>query len=242
MIDLSKIKAIYKKEMKSYFNSAIAYVIIVVFLALVGWFYVNNIFLINAASMRPMFDTVIPLIFLLIIPAITMRLLSEESKSGTIEFLATKPVRDLDIILGKFLAAWSLIGLMLAQTLLYFVTIASLGEMDYGVVASGYFGLLLVSAAYISFGIFASSITDNQIVAFIIGLIITVFFYFIDKALMYVPAWAASTVQYFGVDFHYLSIARGVIDTRDLLYFVSLIGFMLYLTVFSIGRRKWQND
>jgi ABC-2 type transport system permease protein len=228
--------------MKSYFNSAIAYVIIIVFLALVGWFYVNNIFLINAASMRPMFDTVIPLIFLLIIPAITMRLLSEESKTGTIEFLATKPVREMDIVLGKFFAAWSLISLMLAPTLLFFITIASLGEVDYGVIASGYFGLLLVSAAYISFGIFASSITNNQIVAFIIGLVITVFFYFIDKALMYLPSWAASTVQYFGVDFHYLSIARGVIDTRDLLYFATLICFMLYLTVFSLGRRKWQND
>lgn len=236
---INNIKAIFLKELRSYFNSAIAYVIIVVFLALVGWFYVNNIFLNNEATMRSMFDSVIPLVFLFIIPALTMRLLSEEKKSGTIEILTTKPIHDYDIVLGKFFSAWALIGIILVPTLLYYITVASLGKLDHGPVIGGYIGLLLVAGVYISLGLFASSLTENQVIAFILGLVFILIFFILDKILIYLPGWAASTVEYFGVDYHYSSISRGVIDTRDIIYFLSMMGFILYLTVVSLERRKW---
>lgn len=229
---------IYRKEIRSYFNSAVAYVVVVVFLAFLGWFYAANIFLINIASLREMFETA-RWILLFIIPAITMRLLAEETKSGTIELLATKPVYDAEIVIGKFLAAWSLIAFALAPTLIYYITIASLGAIDHGPVIGGYLGLLLMAGVYISIGLFASSVTDNQIVAFILGIFLILMFFVLDKVLMFVPGWLASTLEYLGTDSHYVSIARGVIDSRDLVYFFSMLGIMLYLSVVSLQRRSW---
>lgn len=236
---INNIKTIASKELNSYFNSATAYVIITVFLALVGWFYVNNIFLIDTATMLPMFEQIIPLIFLFIIPALTMRLFSEEKKTGTIELLATKPIRDIDIILGKFFAAWTLVGIMLLPTFLYWGSIAAISDIDHGPVIGGYLGLMLMAAVFISAGLLASSLTENQVVAFIIGLVFILLLYFLDKVLIYFPAWAASTIEYFGIDFHYANIARGVIDTRNLIYFASAFSLFIYLTLLSLERRKW---
>src|SRR5512142_1414947 len=134
---LPNVGPIYRREMRSYFNSPVAYVVIVVFLAIIGWFFSNNLFLINVASMRVVFDLV-PLIFLFFVPAITMRLLAEEKKSGTLELLATKPVRDVEIVLGKFLAAWTLLAAALAPTLIYLFTLMLLGSPDLGPVFAGY--------------------------------------------------------------------------------------------------------
>ncbi|MBI2619406.1 MAG: ABC transporter permease subunit [Ignavibacteriales bacterium] len=235
---LRNIGPIYAKELRSYFNSAVAYVVIVVFLAFLGWFYASNIFLINIASMREMFETA-RWILLFVIPAITMRLLAEETKSGTIELLTTKPVHDAEIVLGKFFAAWSLIGFALAPTFVYYATIASLGNVDHGPVIGGYLGLLLMAGVYVAVGLFASSVTDNQIVAFILGIFMIMVLFVMDKILMFVPEWLTSVFEYIGTDSHYVSIARGVIDTRDIVYFLSMLGFMLYLSVISLERRKW---
>ncbi len=228
----------YVKELRSYFNSAVAYVVIVVFLAFLGWFYASNIFLLNLASMREMFETA-RWVLLFIIPAITMRLLAEEKKSGTIELLTTKPVHDAEIVLGKFLAAWSLIGFALVPTLVYYVIVASHGDIDNGPVLGGYLGLLLMAGVYVSMGLFASSITENQIVAFIIGIFLIVTFFVLDKVLVFVPANLVSVFEYLGTDFHFLNMARGVIDSRDLVYFISVAGCMLYCSVLALGRRKW---
>ena len=143
----SNVGPIFRKELRSYFNSAVAYVVIVVFLAIVGWFFTSSLFLVNIASMRTMFE-VIPAVFLFIIPAITMRLLSEEKKSGTIELLTTKPISDTEIVLGKFLAAWALVGLAMLPTILYYITLAFLGNIDSGPVVGGYFGLMLMAGVY----------------------------------------------------------------------------------------------
>lgn len=229
---------IFKKELRAFFNSAVAYVLIVVFLGLTGWFYVNDIFLYNVASMRMMFD-IIPLIFLFIIPALTMRLISEERKTGTLELLATKPVKDYEIIIGKFSAAFALIALALLPTLIYFVTLLSLGDIDIGPVIGGYLGLLLMAAVYISLGMLASSLTDNQIVAFILGFVLVLVLFFFDKILLYLPEWLASIVEFIGIDFHYSNIARGVIDSRNIIYFLSAIVFALNLSWLSLQRRKW---
>jgi ABC-2 type transport system permease protein len=234
----SNTATIFRKELRSYFNSAVAYVVIVVFLAIVGWVYTSSMFLINIASLRLMFEW-IPLVFLFVVPAVTMRLLAEEKKAGTIELLTTKPLHDWEVVAGKFLAAWALIGLALLPTLLYYCTVAFLGEIDNGPVIGGYIGLLLMAGVYVAVGLLASSVTENQIVAFIIGLLLMFALFLMDKVLMFVPDFMTSIIEYLGIDFHFSSIARGVIDTRDIVYFLSLLGFSLYLSVVSLERRKW---
>jgi ABC-2 type transport system permease protein len=234
----SNVGTIFKKELRSYFNSAVAYVVIVVFLAIVGWMYTSSMFLINVASLRMMFELV-PLVFLFVVPAVTMRLLAEEKKAGTIELLTTKPLHDWEIIAGKFLAAWALIGIALLPTLIYYITIVFLGDIDNGPVIGGYVGLLLMAGVYVAIGLLASSLTENQIVAFIIGLLLMFAFYMMDKVLIFVPDFMTSVVEYLGIDFHFSNIARGVIDSRDIVYFGSMLGFTLYLSVVSLEKRKW---
>jgi ABC-2 type transport system permease protein len=236
--NLSNTGTIFRKELRSYFNSAVAYVVIVVFLAIVGWVYTSSMFLINVASLRLMFEW-IPLVFLFVVPAITMRLLAEEKKAGTIELLTTKPLHDWEIVAGKFFAAWMLIALALLPTLIYYITIAFLGDIDNGPVLGGYIGLLLMAGVYIAVGLMASSLTENQIVAFIVGLLLMFALFLMDKVLIFIPEFMISVVEYLGIDFHFSSIARGVIDTRDVVYFLSVLGFSLYLSVISLGRRKW---
>jgi ABC-2 type transport system permease protein len=235
---LSNTNTIFRKELRSYFNSAVAYVVIVVFLAIVGWVYTSSMFLINVASLRLMFEW-IPLVFLFVVPAITMRLLAEEKKAGTIELLTTKPLHDWEIVVGKFLAAWALIGFALLPTLLYYITIAFLGNIDNGPVIGGYIGLMLMAGVYVAVGLLASSVTENQIVAFIIGLLLMFALFLMDKVLIFIPDFMTSVVEYLGIDFHFSNIARGVIDTRDVVYFLSILGFSLYLSVVSLERRKW---
>ena len=234
----SNVGTIFKKELRSYFNSAVAYVVIVVFLAIVGWMYTSSMFLINVASLRMMFE-LIPLVFLFVVPAITMRLLAEEKKAGTIELLTTKPLHDWEIVAGKFLAAWALVGIALLPTLIYYITVVFLGDIDNGPVIGGYLGLLFMAGVYVAIGLLASSFTENQIVAFIVGLLIMFAFFMMDKVLMFVPDFMTSIVEYLGIDFHFSNIARGVIDSRDVVYFGSVLGFTLYLSVVSLEKRKW---
>ncbi len=235
---LSNVGTILKKELSSYFNSAIAYVVIVVFLAIVGWLYTSSMFLINVASLRMMFE-LIPWVFLFVIPAVTMRLLAEEKKAGTIELLATKPLHDWEIVIGKFLAAWILIGITLLPTLIYYITVAFLGDIDNGPVIGSYLGLLLMAGVFVAIGLFASSLTENQIIAFIIGILLMLAFFIMDKILIFVPDVMTSVIEYLGIDFHFSNIARGVIDSRDVVYFGSVLGFTLYLSVVSLEKRKW---
>ncbi len=238
MNSLSSIFPIYKRELRSYFNSPVAYVFIVVFLVILGWFFTSNLFLMNVASLRIVFELV-PLIYLFFVPAVTMRLLAEEKKSGTLELLTTKPVRDIEIVLGKFFAAWTLLAAALAPTLLYLITIMSLGKIDIGPVICGYVGLLLMGGVYISIGLLASSLTENQIIAFILSFLIVFVLFMLDKILMYVPDAFASTLEFLSMDFHFSNIVRGVLDSRNLIYFGSLLGFSLFLATVSLERRKW---
>jgi len=238
MPSAQNILTIFRREIRSYFNSPVAYVVIIVFLAIIGWFFSTNLFLMNLASMRVAFE-LIPLVFLFFVPAITMRLLAEEQKSGTLELLTTKPIRDEEIVLGKFFAAWALLAAALAPTLLYVIIVAALGPLDFGPVVSGYLGLLLMGGVYIGIGLFASSVTENQIVAFILSFLIILAFFLLDKVLMFVPEGFASTLEFLAMDYHFSNIARGVIDSRDLIYFGSLLYFSLYLSTVSLERRKW---
>lgn len=238
MKTLPNVLPIYRRELRSYFNSPVAYVVIVVFLAIIGWFFTSNLFLMNVASLRIVFELV-PLIFLFFVPAVTMRLLAEERKSGTLELLATKPVQDVEIVLGKFLAAWTLLAATLAPTVLYLVSVMTIGKIDMGPVLTGYLGLLLMGAVYIGIGILASSLTENQIIAFILSFLIVFALFMMDKILIYVPEGLTSTVEFLAIDYHFSNIARGVIDSRNIIYFGSLLGFSLFLATVSLERRKW---
>jgi ABC-2 type transport system permease protein len=238
MMTLSNVFPIYRRELRSYFNSPIAYVVIVVFLAIIGYFFTSNLFLMNVASMRIVFELV-PLVFLFFVPAITMRLLAEEKKSGTLELLTTKPVRDVEIVLGKFLAAWTLLGAALLPTLIYLITMMVLGKIDLGPIISGYIGLMLMGGVFVAIGIFASSLTENQIIAFILSFLFVMALWMMDKVLLYVPSGLTSTLEFLGIDYHFSNIARGVIDSRNIIYFVSMLGFSLLLATVSLERRKW---
>ena len=179
--------------------------------------------------------------FLFFVPAITMRLLAEEKKSGTLELLTTKPVRDVEIVLGKFLAAWALLAAALAPDACSMsITVGGARHRSTsGRSSPGYLGLMLMGGVYIAIGIFASSLTENQIVAFIVSFLIVLALFLMDKVLMYVPEGLASTMEYLAIDYHFSNIARGVIDSRDIIYFGSLLGFSLYLATVSLERRKW---
>ncbi len=237
-MNLQNVLPVFRRELHSYFNSPVAYVVMIVFLSIIGWFFSSNLFLQNLATMRVVFELV-PLVFLFFVPAVTMRLLAEEKKSGTLELLITKPVSDLEIILGKFLAGWALVAATLLPTGIFLITLMILGSPDLGPVVAGYAGLLLMGGVYVAVGLLASSLTENQIVAFIVGFLIIFILYMLDKVLIYVPSALASTLEFLAIDTHFSNVARGVIDSRDVIYFVSLLGFSLLLATVSLERRKW---
>jgi ABC-2 type transport system permease protein len=234
---MHNVRIIFAKELRSFFNSPIAYIIIIVYLLLAGWFFTQSLFLQNVASLRAVFELT-PFLLLFFAPAITMRLVSEERKAGTIELLLTKPIRDGEIITGKFLAAWALFAITLLPTLVYLLTIVVLGKVDPGPVIGGYVGLLLVAGGFLALGLVGSTLTENQIVAFIISFLIVFVLFLLDKVIAYLPGGLATVLEYLGIDYHFANIARGVIDTRDLIYYISLIGFSLLIGTHFLERRK----
>lgn len=233
-----KIYPIFKKELKSYFVSPVAYIVLTVFLLISGWFFSSSFFLINQATLRGGFS-IIPIIFIFFAPAITMRLIAEEKKSGTIELLVTMPVRDSEIILGKFFAALALLSVAVLLTFPYAIIVSFLGDLDWGPVIGGYLGLILMGAAYLAIGLFASTLTENQVVAFIIGLFFVFTLFMLDKVLIFVPQGLVSILEYLSIEYHFTNISRGVIDSRDIIYYLSLIIFTLFLAIRGLGNRRW---
>jgi ABC-2 type transport system permease protein len=232
--------SIARRELKSYFDSPIAYIVIVAFLGVAGWMYFSSLFLIGRADMRTFFQPspFSPAMLLIILaPALTMRLIAEERKSGTIELLTTMPIRDIDVILGKFVAALLLLAAALGLTLFYALTVASLGDLDWGPVLGGYLGMLLFSASLVAVGLLCSTFTDNQIVAFIVAFIVCAALYFIYWLQFFVPDFIAPAVEFVSVSFHLDNMARGVIDTRDVLYYLTLTGGALYLAERGLARQ-----
>ena len=225
-----------KRELQSYFDGPAAYVVLSVFVLFTGWFFGNSLFLDNVASLRSVFD-IVPFIFLFIIPAITMSTFAEERRSGTLELLLTMPIKDWQVIAGKLIAASILLLAAIGLTLVYAFTVASLGDIDGGATVGGYLGLFLLGITCASIGVLASSLTRNQIVAFIVGFAMIFFLYLIDKVTPFFPGWISGTLQYLGIDFHYRNLLRGVIDTRDVLYYVSLTFFVCLLTAYNLARR-----
>ena len=220
---------IFRKEFGTYFVSPIAYIVISIFLVVTGWFFFSTFFLFNQASLRNFFS-LLPITFAFVIPAVTMRLFSEELNVGSYETLLTLPVTDGDVILGKFTASVAFVAAMLVPTVAYPIFVSFLGQLDWGPVVGGYVGALFLGASFSAVGLFVSSLTRNQIIAFIGGMGICFFLTLIDKVLFFLPANLLSIFQYLGADFHFDNIAKGVLDSRDILYFLSVIFVGLYAT------------
>lgn len=235
---MRKVYPVFKRELRSYFNSPVAYIVITVFLLITGWLFSSRFFLVNQATLRDAFG-IIPLVLVFFVPAITMRLVSEERKSGTIELLVTMPVKDVEIILGKFLASVVLLTVAILLTLSYAIAASALGDLDVGPVIGGYLGLVLMGAAYLSIGVLASSLSENQIVAFIVSFLVIFSLFMLDQILVFIPAGLVSFFEYLSIDYHFANISRGVIDTRDLVYYLSVICVCLVLATRSLESRKW---
>ncbi len=236
---MNNIIALCKRELKSYFNSPIAYIVIVVFLLVIAGFFSSGLFLNGQAEMRSAIQ-IVPLIFTFFIPAMTMGLISEERKSGTLELLVTMPIKDYEIIIGKFLAATILLTITILLTVTHALTIIILGDIDLGQLFAQYFGLILMGASFIAVGLLGSSMAKNQIVAFIIGFVILFFLFLLDKyVILFVPSFLTNIVQYLAVDYHFANIARGVLDLRDLIYYFSMIFISLFLANRVLESRKW---
>ena len=236
-----KIWIIALKEFRTFFDSLTAYILLVVFLGLSGfftWISGSDIFFIGQATLQPFFSVAYWTLFFFI-PALTMRMLAEENNSGTIELLLTKPVTDWEIIMGKFSACLMLIIVALLLTLPFYISVSFLGNVDNGSVISGYLGLILISSTYIGIGLFASSISNNQIVSFLISLFIGVFFLIIFNVLSSdLTGTLAGVLNYLSLSTHFQSISRGVIDSRDIIYFLSISAFGLILAATSLSKRN----
>lgn len=247
--------ALAKRELGFYFNSPIAYIVIALFLVVSGaMLFVFNVpdagqdfFAVNEASLRGLFGPTspegfggIPLLFVFLVPAVTMRLIAEEKRTGTIELLVTWPVTDSQIVLGKYLGSVLFIGIMLLATLPLVVIVGGLGPMDLGLVIGGYLGLLLLGAAYAALGLMTSAWTKNQIVAYLVGALICGLFYFIDGMLGLL--WDGARDFFAGLSFkaHFQNVARGVVDLRDIIFYASFIAVSLVVTVMSLSSRNWK--
>ena len=221
--------SICRKEFNSYFTSPIAYIVIAIFLLVTGWFFFATFFLFNPASLRNFFS-LLPSVFAFVVPAVTMRQLAEELNVGSYETLLTLPVGFTDVVLGKFLAAVAFIAAMLVPTLVYPVTVALLGALDWGPVVGGYLGALALGAAFAAVGLFASAVTRNQIVAFIVGLAICFALTLVDQMAIFMPRGFTPVFSYLAADVHFQNVAKGVVDTRDIVYFASVCFVGLYAT------------
>ena len=227
---------IFRKEFSAYFVSPIAYIVIAIFLLVTGWFFFATFFLNNQANLR-IFYALLPIMFAFVIPAVTMRLISEEINVGSDEILLTLPVTFREVILGKFLASVALVVAMLIPTVAYPLTVSFIGQLDWGPVAGGYVGAVLLGAAFSAVGLFASSLTRNQIIAFIIGMAICFTLTLIDKMLFFLPRSLLGVLAYLGADFHFQNIAKGIIDSRDIVYFISICFIGLYGAYLALLQR-----
>lgn len=237
-----------KKEINSFLNSLIAYIVISVFLTGIGlliWVFPDtNVLQYGYADMSTLF-TLGPYVFMFLIPAITMRLFAEEKKGGTMELLLTRPLSAWDIIIGKYLSGFLLVIFALLPTLVYYFSIAALGNppgnIDTAGVAGSYMGMILLGAVFTSIGIFSSSLTENQIVAFILAVFLCFILYDGFSSLAAIDVWGkwSAAIEQMGITYHYAAMSKGLIDSRNVIYFLTVIVLMLFCTHLNLERRKW---
>ena len=221
---------IMKRELKSYFTSPVAYIVTALFLIITGILFYSTFFLYDRAELRRYFS-LLPVLLSFFIPALTMRIFAEERRVGSLETLMTLPVTELDVVTGKYLASFLSTLIMLAPTLLYILPAVIFGSPDFGPIVGGYVGAVFLCASFTAIGIFATSVTKNQIVAFFTGFIICIALTLIDSFLIFLPSPVVSLLSYLSASGHFTSISRGILDTRDLIYFVSLTALFFACTV-----------
>ncbi len=238
---------IFKKEFNLFLSSLIGYVVMGVFLLMTGlflWVFPDTSVLDNSfASMNSFFDMA-PWILMFLIPAITMRSFAEEKQSGTIELLLTKPLREMEIVFGKFLASFTLVLVALLPTLIYYFSISHLGSppgnIDAGATFGSYFGLLMLGGVFTAIGVYASALTNNQIVAFILAMFLCLVLYYFFGLISTMPVFFGKLddfIQMLGLQYHYERVSRGAIDTRNAVYFLSMIALFLFLTKYILDKR-----
>lgn len=228
---------ILKRELSSYFTSPIAYIVAGLFIVFSSFLFFAVFFLQNRAELRQFFSS-LPMLFAFFIPAITMRLFSEERRNGSLETLLTLPVSSLDVVAGKYLASLCFSLCMLVPTIAYVITVSLYGKPDIGPLVGGYLGAFFLSASFSSIGLFASALTKNQVIAFFIAFSMCIVLALADSFLIFLPSSIVNFLQYFSAGNHFTSISRGIIDTRDIVYFLSLTFLFLTLTVKVLDTRR----
>lgn len=238
---MNKITAVTRKELSSYFNSPLGYIVISVFLMLMGWLFMQTFFLQGQSSMRSFFS-LLPVVFMFILPAITMSAWAEEKKSGTVEVLLTLPVRSSDVVISKFLSSFVFLSIMLMFTLTIPYMISTIGNPDIGIIEAGYLGALLLGSSYIAIGLWISSITKNQIVSFLLSAGIIFVFFIIGNSFITdsLPNPFGEIARFLSLSSHFDSILRGVVSLADVIYYLSIIAFFLFLNAREVNLKKWK--
>jgi ABC-2 type transport system permease protein len=236
---MRNVMAIAKREFSAYFNSPIAYIVAVVYITISGYLFFKQLFIEGQADMRPFFGLA-PMLFLFIMPPLTMRLLAEEKREGTLELLLTMPVTDWQVVIGKYLASIGLIAVLLALTLTFPITVASLGPLDKGSTFAAYIGLLLMCGAYAAIGLMASALTKNQIEALLIAIFISFALFLIGQLVQILPPSLAPFANAISITTRFQNISRGVLDSRDLLYYASMIFGCLLVAETTLESRRWR--
>lgn len=258
---MRNIYLVLKNELRAYFTSPVAYVVITIFLVITGYFFYSlvgvfsiisfqaeanpmlarqyNLLNINESVVRPLFGN-ISMIMLLMTPLLTMRLLAEEKKTGTIELLLSYPIKDVEVLMGKFLACLTVFLVMLISTVTYPFLLIYLGEPEVAPILTGYLGLFLLGMAFISLGMFTSSLTENQIIAATVSFGILLIFWLLSFSLLFVSPGLGKFISYISITEHLESLAKGVVDTEDLIYYVNFTLLFLFLTLRSIESRRWR--
>jgi ABC-2 type transport system permease protein len=231
--------AIARRELQSYFVSPVAYVVSALFLLISGFLFSLILGISNEASMRPLFGN-FAVIFLFIVPALTMRLLAEEQRTGTMELMLTAPVRDSELVLGKFLGVLLLLLIMLAITLVYPLILVLAGNPDRGPILAGYLGVILQASALLSIGLLASSLTQNQIIAALLTFVVLLILWLADALGNFTQGRIGDLFRFLSITKHFDEFPRGVIDSRDILYFLSVTAAALFFTVQSVTARRWR--
>jgi ABC-2 type transport system permease protein len=231
--------AIAKREFQSYVNSPIAYILVTLYTITAGYLFFHNLFLSRQADMRTFFEYM-PLLFAFIVPLLTMRTIAEERREGTLELLLTLPLTDVQLIAGKFLAALGLMTALLILTLAFPVTVSFLGPLDWGTTIAGYIGALLMAGAYVAIGVMASAFLRSQIAAALIAFGIGFSLYLVGSTIPYLPPWAQPIAEGLSIGSHFMNISRGVIDSRDLVYYASMIFGCLIITHTTLESRRWR--
>ena len=236
---MSPALTISRREIRTYFNSPVAYIVVTVFTMITGYMFFTQLLMEQQADMRGLFS-IMPMLLAFLAPAITMRLLADEKASGTLELLITMPVRDWEVVLGKFLAAMALVCTAIALTLVFAISVRLYGPLDRGPTIGGYVGLLLMGGAYVAIGVMCSAFTRNSIVAFIVGFAISFALFLFGPIVQFVPRGLQPLLSFLAMSTHFENISRGIIDTRDVIYYLSVIGVSLLAATLSLESRRWR--